>query len=188
MHPNVTLVSTQCDTILNTIAQAGDPSWPLSAWNHISLSCWPPWSSPLHQHSQSNAQQCPKHAHCDCSSALIETPVPGCHPADHGGQEKKEGGVRRGEGGGGQGQGGQHAAQGREKLQKIAMREFWRHLLATTAPMISIKSCKHPVNSSSDAFGRTASVKLLRNESYSRSGMSSSSSSSMSRSSRVGLW
>merc|ERR1712037_493318 len=137
------------------------PPRTLSSWNHISLCSWPPWSSPLHQHSQR------------------------CHPADHRGQKKKEGGV-----GGGRchGQCGQHAGQGREELQKIAMREFWRHLLATTAPIISIKSCKRTVNSSSDAFGRTASVKLLRNVSYSRSGMSSSSSSSMSRSSRVGLW
>ena len=82
-------------------------------------------------------------------STLIKTPVPGRYPADHGGQEEKEGGVGRG--GGGEGQGGQHAAQGREKLQKIAVREFWRHLLATTALRISIKSCKRTVNSSLDA-------------------------------------
>ena len=84
----------------------------------------------------------------------------GCHPADYRWQEKKEGGGGGG-GGGVQGQGGgQHAAQGREELQKIALREFWRHLLATAAQMISIKSCKHTLNSSSDTFGRTASAKL----------------------------
>ena len=104
-------------------------------------------------------------------------------------REKKEGCGGR-EGGGVQCHDSQHALQDGEKVQTNAVREFWRHLLATMALKIStIKSCKYTVNSSSYTLERTASAKLFYMLSYSRSGMSSSSSSSsMSRSSRVGLW